>query len=280
MPKVSVIIPCHNQGRYIDETVNSVLAQTYDDFEIVIVNDGSTDDFTNDLLQDYRQPKTRVIHTDNQGVSAARNTAIRAATGTYILPLDGDDLIGKEYLQKGVEILDGNGNIGIVTCLIKFFGAMNYRPELQPFSVEAMLVKNDLPCSSLFRRDDWERVGGFNNNMTVGWEDWDFWLSLLELEVGVHRIPEVLFYYRIRPGSRERTMTREQRVQMYRLLFNNHPYFYSKHIGTVFEELCKFQDFLASRNYKNMEYLANPLLLLHKIINKIPGCGKDKKRAM
>lgn len=276
MPKVSVIIPCFNQGKYLDETVDSVLAQSYDDYEIVIVNDGSTDDFTNRLLREYRRPKTRVIQTDNQGVSAARNTAIRAATGTYILPLDADDLIGKEYLQKAVEVLDGNRGIGIVTCLIEFFGAMNFRPALPPFTVEAMLVRNDLPCSSLFRRDDWERIKGFNSNMTSGWEDWDFWLSLLELEVGVHRIPEVQFHYRIRPGSRERSMTKERRVQMYRQLYYNHPAFYSKNIGAVFQELCEYQDLLASRSYKAVNYLANPLLLLHKVIGKLPGFGKGK----
>jgi len=280
MPKVSVIIPCYNQGRYLDETVQSVLAQTCGDYEIVIVNDGSTDELTNSLLRDYRRPKTRVIHTENRGVSAARNTAIQSATGTYILPLDGDDLIGKEYLQKAVAILDENGNIGIVTCLIEFFGAMNYQPVLPPFTVEAMLTRNDLPCSSLFRREDWERIGGFNNNMTTGWEDWDFWLSLLELEVGVHRIPEVLFYYRIRPGSRERTMTKEHRVQMYRQLYYNHPEFYSKNIGSVFRELCEYQDLQASRSYKYGNYLANPMLLLNKIIDKIPGCGSGKRRAV
>jgi len=279
MPKVSVVIPCYNQGKYLDETVNSVLAQSYDDYEIVIVNDGSTDEFTNEMLRDYRRPKTKIIHTDNQGVSAARNTAIRSAAGTYILPLDGDDLIGTEYLQKAVEVLDGNRGIGIVTCMIEFFGAMDYRPDVSAFSVEAMLTRNDLPCSSLFRRDDWERIGGFNNNMTSGWEDWDFWLSLLELEVGVYRIPEVLFYYRIRPGSRERSMSKEHRVQMYRQLFYNHPEFYSKNIGAVFRELCDYQDLLASKSYQNMNYLANPMLLLHKIIGKVTGFGIDKKRA-
>jgi len=280
MPKMSVIIPCFNQGKYIDETVNSVLAQTYHDYEIVIVNDGSSDEFTNSLLSDYRRPNTRVIHTENQGLSQARNTAIRAAIGAYILPLDADDLIGREYLSSAVEILDGNRDIGIVTCLIEFFGAMNYRPALPPFTVEAMLTRNDLPCSSVFRKEDWERTGGFNPNMTSGWEDWDFWLSLLELGVGVHRIPEALFYYRIRKDSMLRSMVKEHRVQMYQQLFYNHPEFYCKNIGSVFRELCEYQDLLASTGYRNMKYLANPKLLLNKIIGKLPGTVTGKKRAV
>lgn len=269
MPKVSVVIPCYNQGKYLDETVDSVLAQSYDDYEIVIVNDGSTDVFTNALLSDYRRPKTRVIHTDNRGVSAARNTAIRAATGTYILPLDGDDLIGKEYLQKAVAILDGNRNIGIVTCLIEFFGAMDSRPVPPPFSAEKMLLNNDLPCSSLFRREDWERAGGYNSNMSCGWEDWDFWLSLIELGVEVYRIPEVLFYYRIRSDSRERSIAREQHVQMYLQLYNNHPELYNKNMQVLFKELCSCQDMIGSRRCNVLNYIKSPGLIVKKIAARL-----------
>lgn len=267
MPKVSVIIPCFNQGKYIDETLNSVLAQNYDDYEIVIVNDGSTDEFTNNLLRDYRRPKTRVIHTDNQGLSMARNTAIQAATGAYILPLDADDLIGREYLGKAVEILDGNRGIGIVTCLIEFFGAMNFQPVLPPFTAEAVLVRNDLPCSSFFRREDWERAGGFNPNMKAGWEDWDFWLTLLEFDLEVQRIPEVLFYYRIRKDSMLRSMVKEHRVQMYLQLYQNHQAYYQKHMRAVFSELCTFQEITGSRSYRLARYLERPSLVLEKMRN-------------
>jgi len=269
MPKVSVIIPCYNQGRYLEETVQSVLAQTCDDYEIVIVNDGSTDEFTNSLLRDYRRPKTKVIHTDNRGVSAARNTAIQSATGTYILPLDGDDLIGREYLQKAVALLDENRNIGIVTCLIEFFGAMHSRPVPPPFTAERMSLYNDLPCSSLFRRSDWDKTEGYNPNMSRGWEDWDFWLSLIELGVEVHRIPEVLFHYRIRKDSRERSIAREQHVQMYLQLYNNHPEFYENNMQVLFKEICCCQDLIASRRSNLLNYIKNPGLAVKKITDRI-----------
>ena len=80
VPKVSVIIPCYNHGVYIDETVDSVLDQTFQDFEIIIINDGSTDEFTVEKLKTYNKPKTKVIHTSNQGLSSARNNGIRAST--------------------------------------------------------------------------------------------------------------------------------------------------------------------------------------------------------
>lgn len=278
MPKVSIIIPCYNQGKFLDETVDSVLAQTFDDFEIVIVNDGSSDDFTNDLLRDFHRPKTRVIQTDNQGVSAARNTAIRAATGSYILPLDGDDLLGREYLQKGVAILDGNSDVGIVSCLIEFFGDVCYQPEQPPFTVEGMLVRNVVgPCSSLFRKSDWEQIGGYSTTMTSGWEDWDFWLSFVERGAGIVRIPEVLFYYRIRDNSRERSLALEGRVEMFMQLYENHRELYHQHMKSIFRELCAYQELLCSRKYRLLEFVDNPSNIASMLYSKASNIVKRKR---
>ena len=116
MPKVSIIIPCYNYGQYIDEAVDSVLAQTFQDFEIIIVNDGSTDEFTNKKLENYNKPKTTVYFTKNQGVSAARNYAIEKSSGEYILPLDADDKIHSDYIKEAVDVLEANNEIGIVYC--------------------------------------------------------------------------------------------------------------------------------------------------------------------
>ena len=121
-PKVSVIIPCYNQGFFLQEAVESVLEQTYQDFEIIIINDGSTDAATVALLKNYKQPRTTVIHTNNQGLASARNNGINIAKGKYILPLDADDKIGKNYLQKAIEKLEMNDNLGIFYCEAEFFG--------------------------------------------------------------------------------------------------------------------------------------------------------------
>lgn len=270
MAKVSVVIPCFNQGRYLDETVNSVLAQSYADFEIIVVNDGSTDEFTNSLLRDYLRPKTRVIHTENQGVCLARNSGIEAASGEYILPLDADDLIGRDYFRKAVQILDEIRKVGIVSCQLEFFGELNYRPAMPPYSLDVMLTRNELgPCSSFFRREDWQRVGGYNPNMKHGWEDWDFWLSLIELGVDVYRIPEVLFFYRIRKGSRERSMTRDHHLHMYMQLYCNHKELYESNMAAVFREVCDYHELLGSRSYKYATFLENPGLMVKRIVDKL-----------
>lgn len=229
MPKVSVVIPCYNQGQYLDEAVDSVLAQSYRDFEIVIVNDGSTDEFTCRLLAGYTRPQARVVATANQGLAAARNTGIGEALGEYILPLDADDRIGPDYLARAVGVLEENPETGIVYCLGELFGARTGRISAPAFSRRKMLLSNLIFATAMFRKSDWDRVGGYNTNMRHGCEDWDFWLSLVELGRKVHRIPEVLFFYRIREQSMNVAMDREKRLEMHLQLMKNHPALFIEH---------------------------------------------------
>ncbi|MBE9547203.1 MAG: glycosyltransferase family 2 protein, partial [Proteobacteria bacterium] len=214
MPKVSVIIPCYNQGVYLKEAVDSVLAQTFQDFEVLVVDDGSTDVETVKILEEYKRPKTRIIHTDNQGLSAARNNGIHEAQGDYILPLDADDKIGKGYLEDAVRILDQYPEIGIVYCEASYFGVRGGRWDLPEYSLDKIMNHNVIFCTALFRKADWEAVGGYNVNMVYGWEDWDFWLSLIHRGRKVYRIPKIYFYYRLREISMVHTMDEEQRFFM------------------------------------------------------------------
>jgi glycosyltransferase involved in cell wall biosynthesis/SAM-dependent methyltransferase len=228
--RVSVIIPCFNDGAYIDEAVDSVLAQSYQDFEIVIVNDGSTDPRTNVILSNYSRPKTRVIETVNQGVARARNRAIEEASGEFILSLDADDKIGTEYLKEAVKVLDEDPDVGIVYCLAEFFGDKKGLWELPPYSLEGMLLDNLIFNAAFFRKNDWEAVNGFNPDMKDCYEDWDFWLSLVELGRKVYRIPNVSFYYRITEGSRMRSATEEQMVDTRVQVFRSHEDLYMNNI--------------------------------------------------
>jgi len=214
MPKVSVVIPCYNQGKYLEEAVESVLNQTFQDFEIIIVDDGSTDDSTKNVLKNYQKPKTKVIHTDNKGLASARNRGIQEAKGEYILPLDADDKIGREYLEEAVKILDKNRDIGIVYCEAVYFGAQDGLLILPEYSLEKILTKNIIFCSALFRKQHWEIVGGYNINMVYGLEDWDFWLSLIELGLKIYRIPKVLFHYRITELSMRNQITEDEQFFM------------------------------------------------------------------
>ncbi len=230
MPRVSLIIPCYNQGSFVNEAVCSVLEQTFQDFEIIIVNDGSTDNETNQLLQDYNRPKTRVVTTENQGLAAARNNGIKSAQGSYILPLDADDRIGPTYIEQAVQLLDDQEQLGIVYCRAQLFGTVDTEWLLPEFSLEQMLLDNVIFCSAMFRRSDWQQVEGYDEALLHGWEDYDFWLSLLEMGRKVYRIPEVLFYYRVSADSMVRARPRQHKLETFVRIYHKHQSLYSDNI--------------------------------------------------
>ena len=242
MAKVSVVIPCFNQAHLIDDAIQSVLAQTYNDFEIIIVNDGSTDPQTDSILESYNGPRIKVVHTVNQGVASARNNGINQATGIYILPLDADDKIADSYMEKAVRILDANPNIGIVYCQAEFFGEKTGNWEMPEYSFPEILLGNVIFCSGFYRRYDWQQVNGYNPNMKYGLADFDFWLSLIESGKEVFRIPESLFLYRQRSGSMNKSITPEQMVYLYAQLFKNHSALYSENISIIFQHIVDLRE--------------------------------------
>jgi glycosyltransferase involved in cell wall biosynthesis len=237
MPRVSVIIPCFNQGKFIDEAIHSVLVQTWQDFEIIVVNDGSTDPFTAKHLRALHFSKTRVLHTTNKGLPAARNNGIREAQGEYILPLDADDRIGPTYLEQAVCLLDNDPELGIVYCKGEYFGDRTGEWLLPDYSLDEMLLNNVIFCTALFRKADWEETGGFDPAMVHGWEDYDFWLSLIERGRKVKRISEILFYYRIRSDSMLRSREKKQKIEILVKIFHKHESLYKQHIDVLFDRL-------------------------------------------
>lgn len=222
MPKVSVIIPCYNLGAYLDEAVSSVLAQTFTDFEILVVNDGSTEPDTCRILAEYSRPKTRVIHTVNMGVSVARNRGIHEAQGEYILPLDADDRITPDYLRLAVQNLDKFPKVGIVYGKAEYFGETVGSMTLPDYSPSAILWENSIFSSAVFRKDDWDSAGKYRPEMLNGWEDWDFWLSLIELGVEVVRLPELVLQYRVRSDSRDRSLKSHDKVKLMASMITYH----------------------------------------------------------
>lgn len=210
MPCVSVIIPCFNQGEYLHDAVQSVLNQRYDSLEIIIVNDGSTDSTTIEALKAYTSPTIRVLHTENQGLSRARNNGIAVARGRYILPLDADDAIAEGYISRAVAVLDANPHMGIVYGEAVFTGAASGRWNLPPASLHRMLTRNVIFHAAFFRKSAWEKTGGYNSNMRYGLEDWDFWLSLLEQGCSIARLDCVVYHYRIA----ETSMTTKLRAKL------------------------------------------------------------------
>lgn len=247
MPKVSVIIPCFNLGKYIHEAVDSVLAQTFQDFEIIVVNDGSTDAETNLILDNLNNLKIKVIKTDNQGLARARNNGIARANGEYILPLDADDKIADSYLEKAIQVLDENENIGIVYCRAEFFDKENFKWDLPEYELSRFLIDNLIFCSAFFRKADWETAGGYKSSMIYGWEDYEFWLSIIELEREVYQIPEHLFFYRQRSDSMANVMSREHLFYSYKEIAKNHRDLYLDNIEHIYKYIYSLRDIITEK---------------------------------
>jgi O-antigen biosynthesis protein len=266
-PIVSVIMPCYNQGQYLNEAIASVFAQTLQSFEIIIVNDGSTDPETIEILNHIDKPKITILHTENRGVAAARNTAIEQAQGEYILPLDADDRIAPTYLEKGVQALAADSELGIVYCEAEFFGEKTGKFELPEFNFPGILLGNMIFNSSFYRRADWQTIGGYRDNYH-GWEDYDFWLSLLELDRKVYRIPELLYFYRQTSTSRSNSMRRQNWIDDYVQLFANHPSLYQSNVSTLFETIVDLRENTHQTHYRlHLSHLEN--YRLHQEINHL-----------
>jgi glycosyltransferase involved in cell wall biosynthesis len=224
-PKVSVVIPCYGQARYLPEAVASVVAQTFTDWEIVIVDDGSPDEtavVAAGLIAQHGERRISLVRQANGGVARARNAGIEASRGRYILPLDADDRLHPELLADTVRVLDVDPAVGIAYTDFQFFEGADdvlIRPE---YSLDRLCEINLMADTSLFRREAWVAAGGYNPNMAGGLEDWDFWLSCAERGFAGRRVPGVRFYYRRRAGSRNEAAT-AMRSALIRQLRANHP---------------------------------------------------------
>lgn len=209
MPSVSVIIPCYNADRFVGQAIQSILDQTFQDFEIIVVDDGSTDQ-TPQIVQNFNDPRLHYLHQENQGPAAARNTGIAAATGEYIAPLDADDLALPHRLAEELEILEKDPALSVVGSGYTWIDEEGQElpwvahswqkyPELNNFR-DWLFDCPVVPSATMFRRSAWQDVDGFDNAL-IGPEDWNFWmrLSLQGHRMTWHR--NVVCLYRHRPDS-------------------------------------------------------------------------------
>lgn len=283
--KVSIIIPCFNHGAFLKEAIDSVTKQTYSNWEIIIINDGSTDSETISILNALVETENfKIIHTKNNGLATARNIGISFSSGEYILPLDADDKIGSEFLQKTVDIISTSVNIKIVYSLAEYFGAKSGLINLAEYSFGQMLRQNLIFCTALFRRSDYNNMEGYRTNMLYGWEDWDFWLSILKNGGEVKRIPEVLFYYRQHEVSMLLSIDEsiEKRQYLENKLIENHldlyrsffkePLSLLRRYDDLFNERANFErwknEIKHSAEYRLGHLIIQPIKLVIKLFRK------------
>jgi GT2 family glycosyltransferase len=250
-PVVSVVISCFNLGAYLDDAVGSVLAQTFQDFEIVIVDDGSTDPATVALLDTYQRPKTRIVRTPNRGLSAARNTGIRLTRGPFLCMLDADDCLEPAYMERSVRVLQDDPATGFVSHWLRTFGEESGEWTPRDCDLASLLTANPFNGAALFRREVWSAAGGFDEAMRDGLEDWDFWITAVEKGWRGRILPEFLFRYRRRADSMSRQMMNGAGfARLHRMLVDKHPDSYRQYLPTFLRESERESNALQAHIYE------------------------------
>jgi glycosyltransferase involved in cell wall biosynthesis len=203
-PVVSIVTPVFDTGALLERMFASVAAQTFRDWEHVVVDDGSTDATTRRLLDAAAsRPGVTVVRTENGGPARARNLAVERARGRYVLALDADDWLADAFLARTVAILDAEPGVGVVHTWVALTGGHVGTWRTGPFAIPALLARCTLHVTSLVRRDLWRDAGGLDPAFTETGEDWDLWIRLAARGVVAREVPEVLASYRRRPGSRD-----------------------------------------------------------------------------
>lgn len=201
-PSVSVIIPCCRQATYLGEAVESVLHQTHDDWEIVVVSGCSESaERASELASSRGRGRIRLIEGADAGVADARNRGIARASARWLLPLDADDVLTPRFLERVLAQVDPARPRAIVSTSLQEFGDRQGAWDLPSYSVERLLQDNCLCVASLFSRDLWEAAGGYDPALAIGYEDWSFWIACSAFDPHVVQLPERLLQYRIHPES-------------------------------------------------------------------------------
>jgi glycosyltransferase involved in cell wall biosynthesis len=234
-PRVSVIVPCHDLGRWLPETVDSVLAQTYTSWELLVVDDGSTDAETVRLLDDPPWPRARVLRTACRGLAAARNLLIERSRGELLCALDADDLLHPTFLEKAVAAIDEDPGLTFVSCWVQLFGEESWTWRQEACDLVTLLGENTVATPALVRRQAVVDVGGYDEGMPhMGEEDWELWLRLVAAGHRGTILPEVLFSYRRRQGSMfTRCTSGAVRLELVRYVVRKHLDLYRRHAPEV-----------------------------------------------
>lgn len=249
-PLVSVVITCYNLGQYLVAALQSVLAQTYPQVEVIIVNDGSNERQTLTVLASLAGTKSiKIINLSNGGAARARNQGIKQAKGEYICCLDADDKLHPDYLSKCMAVFLSRGdatNLGIVSSDYRCFGQSREYVQVSDYNPIALAACGQLHVSSVFKKSCWSQVGGYWQQI-AGHEDWEFWLRLVAAGFTWQVVKEPIFYYRRRRNSKfarsnkKRQLIREQ-------IYTHNQEFYQKHAPEIIA-------YLQELNYQHAKIL-------------------------
>jgi glycosyltransferase involved in cell wall biosynthesis len=209
--KLSIIIPCYNSQSTLDDTLKSVINQEFQDWEAIIVNDGSSDSTEEIALKWIEKDKRfKYFAKDNEGLCKTRNYGIAKSKGVYILPLDSDNQILNNFAKDAVNLLEQKNDIGVVHGNAEFFGDKTGLWEIGDFSIEKMLLGNYIDACAIYRKKFWQKVGGYDENLPFeGLEDWELWMAFGAINVKFFHLKKITFKYRVSKNSMIGVFTRD-----------------------------------------------------------------------
>ena len=252
--QISVIIPCYNSESTLEATIQSVLDQDFDAWEIIIVNDGSNDKTEEVALRwTFLDKRIRYFSKSNEGLGKARNYGIERALGIYILPLDSDNLVEKYFAVEAVKIFESNNNIGVVHGHAEFFGEKNGIWYIKSFDLESIMVDNYIDACAIFRKETWYNVGGYDENMPYqGFEDWEFWIALGTQHVIFHHLDKVTFKYFVQSNSMVRSFTKDMAI-------SNRDYIVKKYSKLYFDRYVEKRNVLElqQKQLRSRKFIVN-----------------------
>lgn len=241
-PLVSIIVPCYKQAHFLEETLQSVLDQEYKHWECIIVNDGSPD-HTEEVAEVWMEKDKRFIYffQENDGLSSARNAGIKKSSGAYIITLDSDDILHPNFINKLLPVLISNAKLGVVSCYRYFFSKSKsniiHHYKADGSNYRDLMFENKLMPSSLYRKECWEEVGGYDEAMKKGFEDWEFWLNITKRGWEFTFVQEFLFYYRkAKKSMLVDTLNHHAEANM-EYIFRKHKELYTEHFDNTAEVL-------------------------------------------
>ncbi|MBY5950851.1 glycosyltransferase family 2 protein [Algoriphagus marincola] len=243
---ISIIIPCFNSGKFLLETLDSCYKSSFENYELVIINDGSTDDFTLKILDNLKNnSKLRIFNKPNGGPASARNLGIKNSFGEFIFFLDSDNKIQSDYLVKAFKVLESNPSVGVVYSSPFFFGetgSSELRFKSHEFSMNSILAGNYIDMCTLIRRSVFDEVGGFDEHSDlIGWEDWDLWIRVAQTKWLFHYLDEELFDYRVRKDSLMGRAIELKKEKMLRYLGSKHGFTFHHKYRQYFRVLENIQ---------------------------------------
>jgi glycosyltransferase involved in cell wall biosynthesis len=235
-PTLSIIIPCFNSEATLESSLESILNQNFQDWEAVIINDGSTD-LTEEIALKWVNKDNRFSYfsKQNEGLGKARNYGISKAKGIYILPLDSDNQLIKDFSREAIDVFEKKEEVGVVYGDAEYFGDKIGLWKVDQYDLKKILYDNYIDACAIYRKKLVEKVGGYDENMPFqGNEDWELWLAFGALDVKFYHLNKIAFKYFVSSNSMIRSFTSEMHQYNNEYIFKKYAKLYQKCYSEIY----------------------------------------------